>query len=109
MRLQDRVALVIGGASGLGRASAEACAEGGASVVVADVNEDGGHTVVAGIRERGGTAIFVRTDVTDEQSVAAAVDRTVAEFGKLDVLITSAGAPAASADRWREQVELFLH
>ena len=66
MRLEGRVVLVIGGASGLGRASAEACANDGASVVVADVNGHSGKEVVAEIQSHGRSAVFVATDIVDE-------------------------------------------
>jgi NAD(P)-dependent dehydrogenase (short-subunit alcohol dehydrogenase family) len=109
MRLQGRVALVIGGASGLGRASAECCAKDGAKVVIADVNEAGGAAVVEGVRAGGGQALFVRTDAGDEAQVKAAIAATVAEFGKLDILINSAGAGRpATADGWHFAIDHFL-
>ena len=108
MKLQDRAALVIGGASGLGRASAEACAEEGAKVMVADVDDARGDDVVSGIRSRGGTASFVHTDITDEDAVAEAVHATVRELGSLDILITSAGADATNYPDWHAAVDLYL-
>ena len=107
MKLKNRVALVVGGASGLGRASAEACAEEGATIVVADVNEAGGHDVVSGIRAAGGSASFVATDITDEPAVQQAVQAAVQEFGRLDILITSAGAEA-SHHGWHFAIDLYL-
>lgn len=110
MKLNDRAALIIGAASGLGRASAEACAEEGASVMVADVNKDGGNEVVSGIRARGGLASFVHTDITDEESVKQAVEATVREFGKLDILVTSAGGGEAQEqdNPWDYTIDLYL-
>jgi len=109
MKLQGKVALVIGAASGLGRASAECCAADGAKVVVADVSVEGGEAVAKGIRDRGGQAVFVRTDAADEASVKAAVEATVREFGKLDVLVNSAGAGRPpGVDAWHFAIDLFL-
>ena len=93
MKLENKVALVFGGSSGLGRASAEACAQDGAAVVVADVNGHGGAQVVEGIRANGGAAAFVHTDITDEAAVGARRASTVEQLGSLDILVTSA-APA---------------
>jgi NAD(P)-dependent dehydrogenase (short-subunit alcohol dehydrogenase family) len=107
MKLRDRVALVIGGASGLGRASAEACAEEGAKIVIADLNEASGEEAAAKIVDRGGDAIFVRTDATVEDQVKAAVEATVDAFGKLDILVNSAGDPAAAMS-WHSSIDLYL-
>jgi NAD(P)-dependent dehydrogenase (short-subunit alcohol dehydrogenase family) len=111
MKLKDKVALVIGAGSGLGRASAEACAADGAKVIVADISEDGGNETVATITAAGGTAKFVRIDVTDEESVKNAVAATVGEYGKLDTLINSAGGGSGSrtgTERWLRTVDMFL-
>jgi NAD(P)-dependent dehydrogenase (short-subunit alcohol dehydrogenase family) len=109
MKLEKRVALVFGGASGLGRASAEACAEEGASVVVADLNEDGTADVVSGIQAHGGTATGITTDITDESAVRRTVQSTVRELGKIDILVTSAGGPTGSdASAWHAAIDLYL-
>ena len=106
MKLQGRAALVIGAASGLGRACAEALAQDGAQVMVADVNEASGAKVVEGIRAAGGQAAFFRTDATSEENVKAAVDATVKAFGKLDTLVNSAGL--AGAAEWHFAIDLYL-
>jgi NAD(P)-dependent dehydrogenase (short-subunit alcohol dehydrogenase family) len=109
MKLQGRAALVIGAASGLGRASAVALAEGGARVMVGDINERGGADTVELIRKAGGEARFVRCDATDEATVKAAVDATVKAFGKLDVLVNSAGYLDAEGPReWHHTIDLYL-
>jgi NAD(P)-dependent dehydrogenase (short-subunit alcohol dehydrogenase family) len=107
MKLQGKVALVFGGASGIGRACAEACAEEGAKVVVADVDEARADEVVRGIRSTAGEASFVRCDITDEQAVKQTVATTVDQFGALDVLVTSAGA-GTEASNWHFAVDLYL-
>ena len=109
MKLKGRVALVIGGASGVGRASAEACAEDGASVMVADIHDERGKEVASDIRAKGGVSSFVHTDVTDEESVHQSVQATVREFGKLDILVTSAGGAAREQDNpWDFAIDLYL-
>lgn len=90
MAQAQRVALVTGAASGIGAATARLLAQDG-PVMVADVNDAGGAGVVEEIRAGSGQAEFVHLDVTDEESWIAAVDRTVAAFGGLDVLVNNAG------------------
>ena len=107
MKLENRAALVFGGASGIGRACAEACAEEGAKVMIADVNETGAQEVIAGIEAAGGTASFVATDIMDEQAVQSAVATTVEQFGGVDVMVTSAGA-GTGASNWHFAIDLYL-
>ena len=90
-RFESKVVLVLGGNAGIGRAAAEAFAREGARVVVSARREDQGVTVVQEIRKAGGTAKFIRADVAREEDVKAAVEGTVAEFGRLDVLFNNAG------------------
>lgn len=90
-RLHDKVAIVTGAATGIGRAAAQLFAAEGARVVVADRNGPAAEQTVASIGEAGGTAIFVPVDVSKEAQVKAMVDTAVAEFGKLDVLVNDAG------------------
>src|SRR6476661_1180144 len=102
-----KVALVTGAGSGMGLATARAFAESGASVVLADYNEDAVERAAAEIVSAGHKAIAARCDVSDDAQVAAMVDRAVAEFGRLDVAFNNAGvmahiAPTAdsSRDEW---------
>jgi NAD(P)-dependent dehydrogenase (short-subunit alcohol dehydrogenase family) len=91
MRLEGKVALVSGGASGMGQSEATIFAREGAKVVVGDLLEAQGKDVADGIVKAGGQARFVKLDVTDEKSWQDAVAAAVAAFGKLDVLVNNAG------------------
>jgi NAD(P)-dependent dehydrogenase (short-subunit alcohol dehydrogenase family) len=113
--LEGKAALVTGGGSGVGRASAIAMARAGAMVTVADVNEDGGKETAALVLEKGADVDFVRADVTQPDDVAAMVDKTVARWGHLDCAVNNAGTTGASAptadytlDDWARTIELNL-
>jgi 3-oxoacyl-[acyl-carrier protein] reductase len=91
-KLLDRVAIVTGGARGIGGAIATAFAAEGADVVIADVlGEDVAEPVLASIAAAGRRSLLVRTDVSDEQQVRAMVDRAYEEFGAVDILVNDAG------------------
>jgi 3(or 17)beta-hydroxysteroid dehydrogenase len=87
-RVAGKVAIVTGGASGMGRADARLLAAEGATVVVADLNETDGREVAA---EIGGKAVFMRLNVADEDNWKAVIAATVEKFGKLDILVNNAG------------------
>lgn len=87
----EKVALVTGGSSGIGKATAIAFAEDGWSVAVADVNEELGAQVAQEIEANGAQAMFVRCDVADADQVKAMVERTVERFGRLDAAFNNAG------------------
>ena len=89
--VEGKVALVTGGASGIGRATALTFAREGAKVVIADMNEDGGQQTVHLITEKGGEAIFVRTDVSKAVEVQALISQAVATYGQLDCAHNNAG------------------
>ena len=91
MRLQDKVAIISGAASGMGAATARRFAKEGAKVVVADMLEDDGRKVVSDITLANGAATFMRLDVTDEASWQSVVAATVAKYGRLDILVNNAG------------------
>jgi NAD(P)-dependent dehydrogenase (short-subunit alcohol dehydrogenase family) len=91
MILQDKVALVTGGTSGIGRATAIAYAQQQAKVVVVGRRMDEGEETVRLIKEAGGEAIFVQADVTKEADVKAMVDKAVSVFGRLDIAFNNAG------------------
>src|ERR1041384_6053366 len=89
--LTEKVAIVTGGTSGIGRAAALAFAREGARVVVAGRREKEGNDVVAEIKAAGGEAIFIRTDVTRESDHVALVNQTFEQFGRLDFAFNNAG------------------
>ena len=90
-KLLDRVAIVTGAASGIGRATAILFAKEGSKVVVSDVNESGGHETVELIKVAGGEATFVQTNVADADSVAQMVETAVSTYGQLDIGVNNAG------------------
>lgn len=111
MRLKDKVAIVTGAASGMGASTASVFAAEGATVVVADVDTEGGAAVVADIVAGGGEARFVKLDVSSETEWAAAVAETVSAYGRIDVLVNSAGVSGSHPDllntgTWDEQMSI---
>jgi NAD(P)-dependent dehydrogenase (short-subunit alcohol dehydrogenase family) len=98
MRLAGKVALITGGASGMGRSEAMIFAHEGAKVAVGDVLEAEGRDVVDHITKAGGQARFVKVDVTSETDWQAAVQAAVAAFGKLDILVNNAGISGSGPD-----------
>lgn len=97
-RMPGKIALVTGGASGIGAATARAFAEHGASVMVTDVNDNLGRAVAEDIAAKGGEATYQRLDTTDEEQWIAAVAATVAKYGDLDVLANIAGVTDRRSD-----------
>lgn len=91
MRLADKVAIITGSASGMGKAAAELFAQEGASIVVTDVMEKEGEETARAIRDAGGQAIFVKADVANEQEVRHMVSSAIDAFGHVDVLYNNAG------------------
>ena len=91
MQLADKVALITGGASGIGRATALLFAREGGTVVIADLNAQAGQEVVNGITQTGGRAYFESADVTRATDCQRVVERTLREFGKIDILFNNAG------------------
>ena len=96
MRLKDKVAIISGGAHGMGECEARLFAREGAAVVIADVLPREGEAVAADICASQGRALFVRTDVTSESDWQRAIERAVAEFGRLDILVNNAGISGSS-------------
>jgi NADP-dependent 3-hydroxy acid dehydrogenase YdfG len=112
--LEGTVALVTGASSGIGAATTEALAELGATVVLAARRTERIEELAGKIRASGGTALALTADISSEDEARACVERTVAEFGRLDTLVNNAGTmllgPAVGAplDEWRRMVELNL-
>lgn len=116
-RLEKRTALIIGGAAGIGAAAARLFAREGAQVTIADIDATVGEATAAQVRDAGGAAHFIATDVTNDESVRAAVAATVTRFGKLDTLFNCAGgsinedAPLGVVDVeavWQRTMQLDL-
>ena len=100
-RVDGKVALVTGGASGIGRATALTLALGGAKVVIADTNEEGGQQTIHMITEQGGEAIFVHTDVSQAIAVQALISQAVTTYGRLDWAIIMRGLQEEDALLWQ--------
>ena len=98
MRLEGKVAMVTGAASGIGRATARTLAREGAAVMCADINTEGAQETADAIAADGGTAAIVQLDVTDEAAVQAALAATVEELGALHILINDAGISGRGAE-----------
>jgi NAD(P)-dependent dehydrogenase (short-subunit alcohol dehydrogenase family) len=90
-RLEGRVALITGAASGIGKATAQRLADEGAAVLVTDIQAEAGEATVKEINGGGGRAAFFKHDVTSEADWEAACTRAVEEFGALDILVNNAG------------------
>jgi meso-butanediol dehydrogenase / (S,S)-butanediol dehydrogenase / diacetyl reductase len=115
VKLQSKVCIVTGGATGIGRAAAIALAREGAAVVVGDVNESEGGDTVETIARAGGQAMFVVCDVAREDDAKRLVDTAVGSFGKLDVLFNNAGINPMegnvvdmSVEQWRRVLAINL-
>ena len=89
--MKDKIAVVTGAASGIGRATAEALAEAGARVVVADIAREAGEAAAAALRERGLAAHYLAVDLTDAASVERFATQVLSEFGPVDILVNGAG------------------
>ena len=114
-RVKGKVALVTGGASGIGRASAQLLAKEGATLVVTDVQDDMGRDCVAQIKKAGGDAVFLHHDVASEDAWIGVIAETKSRFGRLDVLVNNAGIAIAAASitqmslaDWRRQESINL-
>jgi 3-oxoacyl-[acyl-carrier protein] reductase len=115
MRLEGKVAVVTGGAQGIGVAYAKALAAEGAAVAIGDIRVEGAEATAAAIRAEGGRALGIRADVTDEGSMRALAARTAEEYGGIDILVNNAALywglkqmrlMDVPLDYWREVMEV---
>jgi NAD(P)-dependent dehydrogenase (short-subunit alcohol dehydrogenase family) len=114
-RLDGKVAVITGAASGIGRGTALCLAKEGAAVVAADLNSQGGERVIGEVAAAGGRAVFQHTDVTSEADIKSAVDRAVKDYGRLDIMFNNAGLvgavgpiEAVSTEDWDKTVAVLL-
>jgi NAD(P)-dependent dehydrogenase (short-subunit alcohol dehydrogenase family) len=98
MRLDNKVALITGAASGMGASMARSFALEGAKVAIADMIEEEGRQLAAEITQANGAAIFRKLDVTSEEEWRAAIDATLAAFGRLDILVNDAGISGSAVE-----------
>jgi len=114
MRLEGKVALITGGTSGIGSATAERFAGEGAAVAITGRNSERGEQVVQTIVASGGDALFIRSDVRFAEDCRRAVDKTLERFGKIDVLFNNAGVlhprtvPECTEEEWDETIDSSL-
>ena len=112
MRLENKVALISGGARGMGAVEAKLFAKEGAKVIIGDMLEDEGRKVEAEINEAGGECVFVPLDVTSEDDWKRAVNEAVTRYGKLDILVNNAGIYRAhkveetTVDEWDQVMDI---
>ncbi len=106
-RLKDKVVVITGGAAGIGAATARLCAQEGARVVTFDIDVANGTMVQDDIRQSGGDALFVRIDITNEESVKAGITAAVTRHGKIDSMVNIAGG-SATTDAPVDQVDMAL-
>lgn len=103
--LKDKVAVITGGGTGIGRATALAMARAGASVVIGNRSEESGKKVVAEIADAGGKALFLRTDVRKPEDTKSLVQLAVDEFGRLDLAFNNAGMDGQQVPLHEQDVE----
>ena len=114
MKLEGRVSIITGSASGIGRASAQEFAREGARVVVADINQAGAQETVRQIEAAGGVALAVRTDVAEADSVQALIEQTLRSFGRVDVLFNNAAIQVnktvedTTVEEWAREISVNL-
>ncbi|GJQ32764.1 MAG: beta-ketoacyl-ACP reductase [Ignavibacteriaceae bacterium] len=113
-RLEGKVAIVTGGARGIGKAAVTKFASEGAAVAIWDVNEELGNATVAELTAAGSKAVFVKVDVTDLNSTTEAAEKTINAFGGIDILINNAGITRDASlakmtpDQWKQVIDVNL-
>lgn len=117
MKLKNKIAVITGGASGIGGAGTRIFSEAGATVVVLDVNEDAGKKLEAELNDAGGNILFIKTDISNEESVKNAFDEIEKKYGRVDVLYNNAsvflggrdtGIAEVQSDIWKRVLAINL-
>ena len=110
-RVENKIVLITGGATGIGRAASLLFSRQGAKVAVADRNQPEGEKTVSLIRDNGGEACFIQADVSKSAQVAGMIDSAVTAFGGLNILINNAGInlPEGGKDDWNKVLDVNLH
>ena len=113
MRLKDKVAIVTGGAGGIGSATVRALAREGAQVVIGDVFAEGAEKLASEIRKTGSRGLTVTVDISKQDEVEQMVKKTIGELGRVDILVNVAAAPAliktfseTSPADWKEEIDI---
>lgn len=113
--LEGKVAFITGGASGIGAGTARRFAQEGARVALADMQDDEGERIRSEIAAKGGRALYVHCDVSDAESVRRAIEKTVGEFGRLDVVFANAGINGVwtpidelQPEEWQRTIDINL-
>ena len=113
--LENKVVIITGAGSGIGKAAAELMAQAGAKVVISDINEEHGNSAVAGIKQNGGDAFFVRADSSKPEDNEALVKQAIEQYGALDIAVNNAGiggplGPTGEypIDGWQKVIDINL-
>lgn len=113
--LENKVAIITGAGSGIGRATAHLLAKEGAKVVVSDIDEEGGNKVVKEIEDDGGTAFFIKSDSSKAEENKTLVEETIKKYGTLDIAVNNAGIGGPQAptgeyplDGWQKVIDINL-
>jgi NAD(P)-dependent dehydrogenase (short-subunit alcohol dehydrogenase family) len=101
MRLKDKVAIITGSGSGQGKASARVFAKEGAVVIIAEWNEENGKRVEEEINASGHEALFIQTDVSNEESIISLVEEVMSRYGRIDVVFNNAGVGFSSSSKYK--------
>ena len=110
MRLKDKVAIITGGSSGMGRAAAELLAEKGVKVVIGGRRKAQGERIAESIRQGGGQSIFIQTDAGEAEQVENLVQQTISTFRKIDILFNNAGIHNhGPGDPHDEDINIYDH
>lgn len=116
MKLQNRIAIVTGAGSGMGRAITGLYVKEGATVIAADINDKGVNELISEMKDDGARIVFQKVDVSDRKQVEAVIDFTVQKFGRLDILVNNAGimdemmpVTEVTDDLWTRVMEIDLY